>query len=73
MLNVKFIIENSIYSKFKILMKLWHILGNVGKSSMRLHGGDFVVFRHKVQKRLDSKYFFHWRFDEVQALEFNEI
>jgi hypothetical protein len=54
-------------------MKLWHILGNVGKSSMRLHGGDFVVFRHKVQKRLDSKYFFHWRFDEVQALEFNEI
>jgi hypothetical protein len=73
MLNVKFIIENSIYSKFKILVKLWHILGNVGKLSMKLHGGDFVVFRHKVWKTLNSKFFSHWRFDEVQTLEFNEI
>jgi hypothetical protein len=73
MLNVKFIIENSIYSKFNILVKLWHILGNVGKSSTRLHGGDFVVFKHKVRKTLNFKYFSHWRFDEVQTLKFNEI
>jgi hypothetical protein len=72
MLNVKFIIENSMYSKFKILVKLWHILGNVGKPSMRLDGSDFVVFKHKVQKTLNSKYFCHWRFDKVQTLKFNE-
>ncbi len=73
MLNVKFIIENSIYSKLKILVKLWHIFGNVGKLSMKLRGGDFVVSRYKVQKTLNSKYFSHWRCDEVQTLKFNKI
>jgi hypothetical protein len=51
---MKFIIENSIYSKFKILMKLGHILGNLGKPSTRLHGSDFVILRHEVQKTLNS-------------------
>jgi len=72
MFNVKFIIENSMYSKFKILVKLWLILSNVGKPSMRFDGGDFVGFRHKVQKTLNFKYYSHWRLDEVQTLEFNE-
>jgi len=52
MLNMKFITENSIYSKFKILVKLGHTLGNVGKPSTTLHGSDFVILRHEVQKTL---------------------
>jgi hypothetical protein len=51
---MKFIIENSVYFKFKILVKLGHTLGNVGKPSTRLHGSDFVILRHEVHKTLNS-------------------
>jgi hypothetical protein len=51
---MKFIIENSIYSKFEILVKLGHSLGNLGKPSTRFHGSDFVILRHEVQKTLNS-------------------